>query len=314
MFNSNLTVALNNRNMTFAQLAGRCGLSESEAYSYEHADICPDPQTLQKMAEVLNLKVSDIAGDKPLEFSSFGKELRELRERNSLSRDELAKLLNTQYTRVAKWEVGYANPSTDMIDKLSDLFGDDMTALLKKYGVNKIQRKSTCKKPGNAKAALIIQPKTDEEIEYGKRIGKAIRQARKDLGITRQFAASTLGISETTMHRIESGYIPKGNLVTDIKRNFNVNIDALKCEEKPSISKVAEKPIHKVVDVPSIKADENKSFRPAWIEYLDMIESDAEYRRAATALLNHVFNDAELTTLPDSPQANIVLKMIAKGA
>ena len=312
-FSKNIVTAIENRKFAPEIFAGLCGITQNEMDTYIKADICPDPPTLRKMADVLKLKVSDIAGDDDLTFTSFGKELGELRKKGGMSRNELGTLIDKSNNSIAKYELNLCKTPKDVNEKLTDLFGDDYVMLMKKYKVDEKPQAKAKTKPKRL-VSFVNHPKTPEDRAYGKEIGAAIHEARKDLGVTIQYAASLLDVSPTTFVRLENGYIPTGSLVGTIKSVLGVDISKIKRPEAIVTSKPeAVAPSKPEVVAPS-KPEMVAPFKPVWIDYLDMIEDDSEYRKASTALLNHVFNGVVIPTLDDAPQANIILKMIKMGA
>ena len=63
-------------------------------------------------------------------MSSFGKRLRECREANCLSHQDLGKLLETSYTVIGKYERDEMKPSIDVANRLAKLVGTTVGYLL----------------------------------------------------------------------------------------------------------------------------------------------------------------------------------------
>ena len=63
-------------------------------------------------------------------MSSFGKRLRECREAKGLSQQDLAKLLDTSYTVIGKYERDEMKPSIDVANKLAKLVDTTVGYLL----------------------------------------------------------------------------------------------------------------------------------------------------------------------------------------
>jgi transcriptional regulator with XRE-family HTH domain len=63
-------------------------------------------------------------------MSSFGKRLRECREAKNLSQQDLAKMLETSYTVIGKYERDEMKPSIDVANKLAKLVGTTVGYLL----------------------------------------------------------------------------------------------------------------------------------------------------------------------------------------
>jgi transcriptional regulator with XRE-family HTH domain len=63
-------------------------------------------------------------------MSTFGKKLRECREAKELSQKELAKLLNTSYSVIGKYERDEMQPSIEAAKKIAKLVGTTVGYLL----------------------------------------------------------------------------------------------------------------------------------------------------------------------------------------
>lgn len=63
-------------------------------------------------------------------MNSFGKKLRECRERKKLSQNEVAKLLNTNHSIIGKYERDEVKPSIDVVKKLADVLDTNAGFLL----------------------------------------------------------------------------------------------------------------------------------------------------------------------------------------
>ena len=63
-------------------------------------------------------------------MSTFGKKLRECREAKGLSQKELAKLLNTSYSVIGKYERGEMQPSIEAAKKIAKLIDTTVGYLL----------------------------------------------------------------------------------------------------------------------------------------------------------------------------------------
>ncbi len=61
---------------------------------------------------------------------SFGQRLKELREQNNMTRDELGKRLGMSYSTIAKYETNNRFPDQDTLVKLAGVFGVSIDHLL----------------------------------------------------------------------------------------------------------------------------------------------------------------------------------------
>lgn len=66
----------------------------------------------------------------------FGKRLKELRELNGYSQEELARQLNISRSRVGMYEQGRREPDFEMLEAIADLFNVNMDYLLKKEALH----------------------------------------------------------------------------------------------------------------------------------------------------------------------------------
>ena len=63
---------------------------------------------------------------------SFGKNLKEIRQKNNLTQEELAKKINTSRSNIANYENDKNMPSVDILEKISQLFDCSIDYLLGK--------------------------------------------------------------------------------------------------------------------------------------------------------------------------------------
>ena len=293
-FASNLTAVMNHRNVNADQAAALCGISKSEFDAYLNCGCVPDPPTLRVMAERFGVRVVDLAGDDDLQFRSFGEDLRELRKKNGLTCSDVAKLIDVNPSVITKIESGLTKtPTSGTINKLKDLFGEDVNMIVKKYDlVSKNKKGSTTQ--------LIIKPKTDADVQAGKMIGANISKAAKHLGMTYRDLAKASGLSMSTMNRIRAeGYQPTDETLDKIATALKVDASTLKVAEPPKMEAVKPEPVVA------------KSPKMAVTEMLDYIDDDAEYRAAAREILHHIIDGTELHPI-GMPQADLIIKMIGR--
>lgn len=313
----NLAKAMELRDMTQDALEARCGMGTGGLSPYLKADCDPDPATLRSLAEALKVDVSDFYNENGIEFTSFGTEFKTLRESLGLSRNELAQLLEVRSNRIAKWELDMSKPNSELKEKLVDLLGSGYTKIVNKYVTPKVSKPKVAttqtKKGTSGSTTLMSPPRTSEEEAKGKAIGKAVKAARKEMGLTSAYVASNLEISTSSLQRLEAGYIPKGKLCDRLKRTLGVDVDKVIVERQKrepfgvsTTTPIGHKPEPVTITV------KTEHFKPEWVELLGYIEDDHQFRLAATQLFKLVFEGKELKPLADAPEANMVIKMIAK--
>lgn len=64
-------------------------------------------------------------------MKDFSKNLRRIRKAHRLSQARMASLLEVSQQRYAKWEMGYSEPSIEMLIKIADTFGMSLDELIK---------------------------------------------------------------------------------------------------------------------------------------------------------------------------------------
>jgi transcriptional regulator with XRE-family HTH domain len=94
-------------------------------------------------------------------MSSFGKRLRECREAKSLSQQDLAKLLDTSYTVIGKYERDEMKPSIDVANKLAKLVDTTVGYLL-----GESKNTNVLKDPAMLKRLNDINSFTEKEREH----------------------------------------------------------------------------------------------------------------------------------------------------
>lgn len=65
-------------------------------------------------------------------MESLGKKIKQLRDRKNLTQQEVADLLDVKATTVSNWENEVSNPKLEMLQKLSNILGVDVTELISK--------------------------------------------------------------------------------------------------------------------------------------------------------------------------------------
>lgn len=271
IFGSNLSKALAHKGISPETCAARCRIPQHEFDLYVKGICIPDAATLGKIADALSVRVKDLAGDMPLEYTTFGEELRALREAAGINRAEMSELTGIPYKSLCNYERGASKKVSEVnFNKLKEVLGDDFMTLVKKYEVP-----SKAKRTHSAKT---IRPaKTAEELTEAKRLAEKTAADRKAANLSREAYAEKIGVSATTVFRMESGeYCP-----VDFKP-----CDTVSQSQKPKLKR------------------EN-------FDLLDFIDDDKEYREAVKELIRWGFDGGELKPV-NHPQADLIFKMIMK--
>lgn len=293
LFSKNINTALGHANLTATECAHKLRILPSEFDVYARGICFPDAATLGKIADVLHVKVKDLAGDEPLEYTSFGQELRAMREGLGLKRTEVAELTGVPYKSVCNYEMDLSKRLTKAnVQKFAETFGEEFMTILKKYNV-------TCNSNIACPATResLIHPAKADETELARNFADYVKFHRGNL--TRRVYADRIGVSSSTLNRMESGeYVPtpkfaeKVGFVADVK-------PVVIAEEKPTAT-VAE-------------PTKERKFEKAWFNLLSFIDDNLEYRRAVRALVAYVFDGVDLPEIPDAKEANLIFRMIKEG-
>lgn len=294
-FANNLGALMAEKNLKPGGLASFCRVSESEVNAYLNGAE-PDPASLQKICDRFHLKVKELAGDDDYESSTFGTELRKIRRAAGMSVRDVADAIGTNSSVIVRLEKDETKaPSDNIMEGLEILFGDDVTRIRKRY------KKGTIK--SFSRKAVIVKPHSPEEIEEGKRIGHRIYQLSRDNNIKAVDIADACGISITTWKRMINGCRPTDELAEKLA-------DVIGC----SVNDFYTDPV--IVEETETESEVemiNGSFKKEWVDLIDLIENDTEYRAAVTALFRYAFEGKELEPIEGMPEASILLKLIRKG-
>ena len=284
-FSNNLQNILEHNNLTAANAAAMCGITTDEFAGYLNGHYEADPRVLETMSNKFNVSVRELCGD-DLEFTSFGRDFRRLREKSGLSRDEVSEVTGISMSVICTLERGITRSITKgTYAKLKDLFGNDIEVIAKRYGM----------KPMDKSEKVIVPPASEEQAQTGKAMWAQIAAGMTKKKMTQAKLAKQLDVSTTTLGRIRrDGYIPTDAFKGKIAEVLGVDLSSQKVAQP--VVKVAEKP--------------KREFQKDWVDLLGYIDSDSEFRKATVALFKYVFDGGELATIDDAPQANMIMKMI----
>lgn len=302
LFANNMTKAMAHANLTASETAAKARIPSHEFEVYASGVCIPDAATLGKIADVLHVKVKDLAGDEPLEYTSFGQELRAMREGLGLKRTEVAELTGVPYKSICNYEMGLSKRLTKAnVQKFAETFGGEFMTILKKYNVT-CNSNIACPKTREA----VIHPAKADETELARNFAEYVKFQRGNL--TCRVYADHLGVSHSTLKRMESGdYVPTPKFAEKV--GFVAEAPTVVVEEKPVV--IAEK--KPTVIVEAHHHEEKRSFEAAWFKYLSFIDDDHEYRKAVKALAAYVFDGVDLPEIPDAKEANLIFRMIKEG-
>ena len=122
--------------MTQKELAAKSGVSEISIRSYENNKRNPKYETLEKIADVLGIPVSEISGYKlqgqcdNLRALSLGERIRRLRLEKNLKQSDLAKKANISRVTLGNYERGDRTPNTDSAKQIAEALEVPVSELL----------------------------------------------------------------------------------------------------------------------------------------------------------------------------------------
>lgn len=289
IFGSNLSKALAHKGISPETCAARCRIPQHEFDLYVKGICIPDAATLGKIADALSVRVKDLAGDLPLEYTTFGEELRALREAAGINRMEMAELTGIPYKSLVNYESGNSKTvNRANFEKLHEALGEDFMNIVYKYNVSD--------KANKPRTAIIHPAKGDSEIAEAKRIGSVIKADRKSKGLTGTEYAKYLDVSRTTLLRIESGdYVLTPELEERLSAKVNLDAEPVAITEEP------------------VSHNEKPKLKRENFDLLNFIDDDGEYREAVKELIRWSFEGGELKPV-NHPQADLLFKMISTNA
>ena len=301
-FTKNLQTAMNRKNYSRHDMAGLMGIRKEEFDLYADGIVTPDPATITKIADKLNVTVGDLGGDKLLTFSTMGEELRRLREANGFKINEAAMLVGIAPSVLSNIERGITKTlARQTREKFFKAYGDDYKKIERKY-FDPSAAEDIISRRHNP---VVIKPICDTDREEGKRIKEIIDSRLAKIGMTLDEFASKADISKTTLSRIRLyGYRPTPELAERISK-------ILDCEIKGTVKPPT--PAAPTVTVVTETPKATKEVKPTIdlisdFGLLDFIEDDAEYRAAVKELVKYL-SGGEVTKT-GKPQADLVLKMV----
>lgn len=107
------------KGLTVAQAAKIAGISGSYLSQIESETVKPSVNTVKKLAEVLEVSVSEIIG----EALGIGPKLKDIRERQGLTQAELAARAGVSAGLIGQIENGRVQPSLQTVQKVSSVLG-----------------------------------------------------------------------------------------------------------------------------------------------------------------------------------------------
>lgn len=126
-------------NLTQMELAKRLNMSDAIITMYENGKRTPSIEALVKLSQIFNCSVDYLLGiddeekDMPrkTEFKkSLGRRLRNLREQNDMTQDELGEKLNLSSKTISSFETGYNEPDGETLVMLANMYNVSTDYLL----------------------------------------------------------------------------------------------------------------------------------------------------------------------------------------
>ena len=119
-------------NLSQQKLAEKVGVSQSKISTWENGSSKPSKEEIQSLASLFNSEhpvgASEAPGSKhrvKASEASLGEWIRTNREKKDLSQKGLAEKVGVSQPQVSTWENGSSEPSEDMMQRLSSLFGSE---------------------------------------------------------------------------------------------------------------------------------------------------------------------------------------------
>lgn len=121
------------KGMTQKELGNKCGIADSAIRRYELGGANPKRETLQKIANALDVSIYVLTGEsKTLSSPHIGKQIKKYREEAGLYQRELAEYLKVSQQVIATWEIGRSAPSTEKLFEICQILN---VSLYDMYGV-----------------------------------------------------------------------------------------------------------------------------------------------------------------------------------
>ena len=145
VFGDNLKKYRIQRGLTKTMLAEIVGLQELRITTYELGNYTPSLQVVERLANALNISAKDLLGKeivkKPrqtktpqelshIDRSTFGGNLKYLRNMNNMSMSELAAKIDVAPTVINSYENAGAKPSSDRLIRLAEVLGVTVKELM----------------------------------------------------------------------------------------------------------------------------------------------------------------------------------------
>ena len=122
-----------NKHLTLKQLGKHLDLAESTVSLYENGKRQPDNETLKKISSFFEVPIDYLLENDDLDKEDLGKALREEREYQSISLEELAKYIGISIESLEQYEEDEIPMSEFVIEKACEFFGLTYNEFLEKY-------------------------------------------------------------------------------------------------------------------------------------------------------------------------------------
>lgn len=108
--------------LTQKELGERCGIADANIRKYESGRQIPKIQTIQKIANALNVPMNEIYSKGTLD-ADFGSKVKRARERVGISQKTLGERLGVTQQTVAQYESTTDQPKMNTVRKIADALG-----------------------------------------------------------------------------------------------------------------------------------------------------------------------------------------------
>lgn len=127
---ANIRLIRKTKGLTQRELGELIGINEANIRKYESGRQIPRPETLQKIADALEVKTynltdrnADVTTKDCVNARVFSRNLRAARDKSGLSQTELAKMINKRPYTVSALENGEVAPRIETVKKCAEVLG-----------------------------------------------------------------------------------------------------------------------------------------------------------------------------------------------
>lgn len=133
MIGKNLKQLRIEKDLTQKELANMLMVSTITIQNYENNRRQPNIETLNKIANALNVNVSELISDKAnlqISTNTLGENIKRIRKKRGLTQKQLSEKINKHERMVQKYETGNVIPSIEMVNNIALALDTDISKLI----------------------------------------------------------------------------------------------------------------------------------------------------------------------------------------